>query len=73
MGIINILQIIVSVLLIVSILLQKRGAGLSSAFGGVGGEGGHYFKKRGAERIIFWSAVVLSFMFIGLAFLSFLI
>ncbi|MCZ2846089.1 MAG: preprotein translocase subunit SecG [Candidatus Bathyarchaeota archaeon] len=70
MGIINILQIIVSVLLIISILLQKRGAGLSSAFGG---EGGYYFKKRGAEKIIFWSTVVLSFMFIGLAFLSFLI
>jgi len=67
MKILTISQAIVSILLIISILLQQRGSGLSSI---LGGEGGHYFKKRGAEKITFWSTVVLSLMFFGLAFLN---
>ncbi len=54
-------QIIVSLLLIVSILLQQRGAALGSAFGE---EGGFYFKKRGLEKTIFWLTVILAFLFI---------
>ena len=60
-NILNIVQIVIAGLLCVTILLQQRGAGLSSAFGG---EGGVYFKKRGAEKIIFIASIVLAMLFI---------
>jgi protein translocase SecG subunit len=59
--ILDIVQIAISVLLIASILFQQRGAGLSSTFGG---EGGVYFKKRGAEKILFVASIVLAGLFI---------
>lgn len=59
--ILNIAQIVISVLLITTILFQQRGAGLGGAFGG---EGGTYFKKRGAEKFLFTATVVLSVLFI---------
>lgn len=65
-SILNIIQIAIAVLLIVLILLQQRGAGLGSAFGG---EGGVYYKKRGAEKIIFITTIVLAILFILTAFI----
>jgi len=59
--ILNIIQITITGLLIVAILLQQRGAGLSGAFGG---EGGFYFKKRGTEKIIFIATIILSVLLI---------
>ncbi len=70
MEILSILQVIVSVLLVVSILLQERGTGVSSVFGG---EGGYYLQKRGMEKVLFWSSVSLSVLFFGLAIASFLV
>lgn len=61
-------QIIVSVLLIVSILLQQRGTALGSAFGG--GGGGYYGTRRGIQKKLFWATVVLGAVFIILAFLN---
>ncbi|MFA4936772.1 MAG: preprotein translocase subunit SecG [Patescibacteria group bacterium] len=62
--IIQLSTIIVSILLIISILLQNRGAGLGGIFGG---EGNIYRTKRGAEKVIFISTIVLSVIFFGLA------
>lgn len=61
----NIAQIVVSILLVTVILLQSRGAGLGGMFGG---EGNVYSAKRGAERMLFVSTIVLSVLFLGLAF-----
>ena len=69
-NILNIIQIAISGLLVVTILLQQRGAGLSGAFGG---EGGFYFKKRGAEKIIFIATIVLAILFILSAIIRMLI
>ena len=55
--------IIVSVLLIITILLQQRGSGLGAAFGG---EGNVYMAKRGAEKFIFWASIVLAVLFMAL-------
>jgi len=56
--------IVVSALLVTTVLLQQRGAGgLSATFGG--GEGNVYYTKRGAEKVIYISTVVLAFLFIG--------
>lgn len=68
--ILSVAQIIVSVLLVVFILLQSRGAGLGSTFGG---EGNIYFTKRGAEKIIFIFTIMLAAAFIILAFLNLIV
>jgi len=67
--IILVLQIIISSLLIVFILLQQRGTALGSAFG----QEGFYFKKRGMEKTIFWTTVVLSVLFIAVSLLNLLL
>ncbi|TSC94919.1 MAG: preprotein translocase subunit SecG [Parcubacteria group bacterium Athens1014_10] len=65
----SIAQVIVSILLIIFILLQNRGSGLSSLFGG---EGNIYKTKRGAEKIIFILTIILSVSFLGLALINLL-
>jgi len=59
--ILNILQIIISVLLIVCILIQQRGTGLSSAFGG---EGNIYRTKRGLEKYLHIFTIFLATIFL---------
>jgi preprotein translocase subunit SecG len=63
----QITQITVSVLLIIAILLQNRGAGLGGIFGG---EGNVYRTKRGFERVLFWATISFSVAFFGLAVAS---
>lgn len=58
-------QIVVSILLIILILLQERSSGLSGILGG--SEGGFYQTRRGLEKFIFWSTIVLSMAFAVLA------
>ncbi len=56
----NVLEIIVAVLLIVVILLQMQGSGISGTFGG----SGEFFRsKRSMEKLLMWSTVVLAFFF----------
>lgn len=53
----SILQIIIAALLIVSILLQSQGSGLSTAFGG----GGEAFRsKRNTEKFLVVATIVLA-------------
>lgn len=68
--ILTIVQIVSSVLLIISILLQQRGGGLSATFGG---EGNVYRTKRGLEKILFYVSIVLSIIFLGSVFLNLII
>lgn len=65
--ILNIIQIAISLLLILTILLQQRGSGLSSAFGG---SSGVYYQKRGMEKILFRATIVFSALFLVVAFLN---
>jgi preprotein translocase subunit SecG len=67
---IKIAQVVVSILLIVVILLQNRGAGLGSAFGG---SGGVYLVKRGLEKKLFIATIVISIIFFALSLLGILI
>lgn len=60
----QIAQIAVSVILIALILLQPRGTGLGSTFGG---EGNAYFTKRGAEKTVFILTIIMAIAFLALA------
>lgn len=64
------LQVGIAVLLTAAILLQQRGSGLSATFGG---EGNIYHTKRGLEKIIFISTVVLGVLFLLFSFLGLLL
>ena len=66
-NLITIIQIITSVLLISAILLQQKGSGLGSTFGGEGGN--LYSTKRGVEKILFYATVVLAAVFFAIAIL----
>ncbi|KKS42462.1 preprotein translocase subunit SecG [Candidatus Kuenenbacteria bacterium RIFCSPHIGHO2_12_FULL_42_14] len=63
MQMLDIIQIVIAILLIITILLQNRGSGLGSAFGG---EGNIYMAKRGAEKFIFFATIALAVAFLGL-------
>lgn len=58
-------EIIVSILLIISILLQQRGTALGSAFGG--DSGGFYSTRRGIQKKLFIVTIILGVLFIVLA------
>jgi len=68
-NILGIVQIVLALLLVVSILLQNRGAGLSDTFGG---SGNIYQTKRGFDKFLFMATIILSVAFISTAFISFL-
>lgn len=66
---IGIIQAAISVLLIISILLQNRGTGLSETFGGGSGNSS-YQTKRGFDKFLFRATLVLCTAFLGLALYS---
>jgi len=61
----NILQLVFSVLLILIILLQQKGSGLG---GILGGSSNIYSTKRGVDKILHFSTVVIAFLFFGASF-----
>jgi len=60
MNILNLAQIAIAVALIVVILMQNRGAGVSGLFGGAGNV---YATKRGLEKKLFYATIALSVCF----------
>jgi protein translocase SecG subunit len=62
---IAIIQIILSVVIITLILLQERSSGMSGLLGGSGE--GYYQARRGMEKLIFYSTIILTVAFIALA------
>ena len=61
------LEIIVAIALIGVILLQMQGSGLSSSFGGSGGE--FYRSRRSIEKVLVWATVLLASFFAVLSLL----
>ncbi|MEK7505037.1 MAG: preprotein translocase subunit SecG [Patescibacteria group bacterium] len=66
------LQIGLSLLLIVTILLQQNEAGLGSAFGG-SNSGGVAYTKRGLEKLLFLTSIILAILFVVVAIGQFLL
>lgn len=59
-----------AVLLILVILVQQKGTGLGSTFGG---ELAFYRTKRGAEKLLFYTTIILASLFILLSIASLII
>lgn len=66
----QIVQIILALTLITLVLLQAKGGGLGGIFGG---DGGVYRTRRGVEKTMYQSTIVLSIIFflVSLAIVSF--
>jgi protein translocase SecG subunit len=56
------IQIILSIILVVAILLQQSGAGVGGALGG-GDSGGLYHTRRGFEKFLFVTTIVVGILF----------
>lgn len=65
-------EIAISVALIILLLLQLRGGGVSGIFGGSGSTS-TYRSRRGIERVLFRVTIVLAALFVIVAALSMLV
>lgn len=57
------IQIALSLLLIIGIVLQNRGASLGGAFGG-DNFASTFYKRRGAEKFLFNATIVVAILFV---------
>lgn len=72
LRIVDIIEIILGVVLTGSILLQVRGSGLSSIFGG--GSSGEYFRaRRGVEKFLYYETVVVAILFVAVALITLIV
>jgi preprotein translocase subunit SecG len=62
--ILSIAQIIIAILLMMTILIQQRGAGLGGIFGG---NSGVYRTKRGIEKTLFILTIIFAILFIAIS------
>ena len=67
----NIALIIISVLLILSVILQSKGAGLGGLTGA--DTGSIFTARRGVERTLFWITIILSAIFFILVIILLLV
>lgn len=65
-------EIIISLLLILGVVLQQRGASLGGAFGG-DNFSSTFYKRRGAELFLFRATIVLSVLLVVTAMANFLL
>ena len=70
MDYLKISQIVIAILLIIVILLQNRGAGISGLFGGAGNV---YMEKRGIEKSLFTATIILTILFFAIALIPVLL
>jgi protein translocase SecG subunit len=63
----TIAQVIISLLIIVTILVQEKGSGLGEAIGGTGGASNFQTTKRGAEKVLSQVTIILLIAFIAVS------
>lgn len=66
------IQIILSIILIIIILVQQSDAGAGGIFGGGGGEG-LYHTRRGFDKFLFVTTIVISVLFAVSSFIAIII
>jgi preprotein translocase subunit SecG len=65
-------EIILSILLVVGVVLQQRGATLGGAFGG-DNFASTFYKRRGAEKFLFNATILVAALFVLAAIANFLL
>lgn len=60
----SVLQIVLSFILIVLILIQQKGSGLSSVLGGTGAI---YSTKRGIDKVVHYATIGSAVLFFGVS------
>lgn len=60
-AVLEIVEIVIAILIVALILLQSKGTGIGSTFGG---DMGFYATKRGAEKMLFIVTIWLSIFFL---------
>ena len=68
--VLSILEIILGAVLMLLILLQSKGTGLGSTFGG---EISFYRTKRGVEKLLFYGTIIIATMFLIAVIAGFLL
>lgn len=68
--ILNIIQLILASVLIVAVLLQQKGTGLSGVFGG---SGNIYSTKRGLDKILHYITIGTAIVFFAVSILRLII
>lgn len=71
-GILPYIQVVLAVLLIVCVLLQQTGASLGGAFGGDNFSAA-YHTRRGLEKYLFYTTIVIGTLFAASAFVALII
>lgn len=66
------IQIILSIILIVAILLQQTGSSAGGVLGG-GDNGGLYHTRRGFEKFLFTTTIIVGVLFAISAFVAILV
>ncbi len=66
------IEITLSLLLIIGVVLQQRGASLGGAFGG-DNFASTFYKRRGAEKFLFTATIVIAILFVITAIANLLI
>ena len=69
-SVLLIVHVAVSLALIILILLQSRGGGLGTAFGG---SASIYRSRRGVEKLFTYATIILAFLFFSLSIIQLLI
>ncbi|MEN9921322.1 MAG: hypothetical protein RLZZ517_300 [Candidatus Parcubacteria bacterium] len=70
--ILQIIQVVLSIILIAGILMQSKTSGLSGAFGG-DDSSGSFQTRRGLEKTIFHATIVIATLFVVVSFIIFAI
>lgn len=71
-GVLPYIQVVLCVLLVVSVLLQQTGASMGGAFGG-DNFSASYHTRRGMEKHLFYTTIVLGILLALSSFLAFII
>jgi len=64
----TIIQIIIAIALTAVILLQAKGTGLGSTFGG---QSQMYHSKKGVEKVVFYLTITLAVLFVLVSLINF--
>jgi len=59
-SILNIVQLVLSIILIIIVLLQQKGSGMGAAFGG---SNSVYTTKRGIDKTLHYATIVIALIF----------